>query len=168
MKLLLSLLVLSSLSSFNLARTIDYLHKEVKSFDEILVKTFTRQGSPFDILKDDPPEGPYVRFLDQYNSPIKKGKDIKFSLYVASKVEKDLIVLLKLSAKSTSHVPIKSAKGELKFFGEGYHHIVDWTISPSDYKYMLDSDGKVLISVSAQVKGKDQAWGKQVVVRVVD
>ena len=164
MKLLLNLLVLSSLSlSLSLSALI--LAGTIDQDNEILIRTLI-PGSPLNIINDDPSKGPYVRFVGQVTSLVKKGENIVFDLYIQSQVEEYLKVPVKLIAETKSHLLIKTVDLDLKFWAKDYINNVQWTIYAKDYLDKLGFDNQIFITASGHVEGKDQAWSKQWVVKV--
>ena len=169
MKILLHLLVLSSLSSLILARIIgDRLQVEDRSSDAILIKNFTKQRSSLNIINDDPIESPFAQFFAESNSPVKKGKNIKIHVFGESKVDEYFEVPVKFTVESSSHVHMRTINTQLTFRGKGFIGEMNLILLSSAYCENLNPDNKVLVTVSVNIEGMDQAWSKQLEVQLVE
>ena len=154
MKILLHLLVLSSLSSVIFGLAINQGQINVVQYQELA------------IINDSAPKA--ARLIDwtsSTNSPVTRGNNIVLTLRGLSQADETLDLVLKLNIETASHVPIKEAEANLKFLPHN-SLLVTWTIPPEWYVDILGSENEVVFSAYVGIEGKTEIWTTKEVVQV--
>ena len=166
MKILLLLLVISSLSGLILALVINDRHQQNVDLNEIIITALANQGNKLNNIQDSISNDSLVTFDAKTNASVKLGDTITYYINAVANTDEKLNGHLKLTAESTSHVPIKTFEVQLYFNRRGSGAALNWIIPSDEYLDKLSSDNQVVIKAIAQVN--DQHWSKKDLVQVVN
>ena len=146
MKILLHLLVLSSLSSVIFGLAINQGQINVVQYQELA------------IINDSAPKA--ARLIDwtsSTNSPLKRGDTIVLTLNGISNTDEVLYIWVIFVLRTDKHVPIKDAQTELKY-PPRKNVTVTWSIPPEWYLSKLGFNDKLDLFAYIQIYGKNETW----------